>query len=557
MFRASTAGPPLDDRERAGFLAEATRQQTTAVAGYDLTFTPVKSVSALWALAAADGRRGRSRPPTTPPSSHPGVAGAGGAVHPPRPAGVQQVKTRGLIAAQFTHRDARSGDPNLHTHVAVSNKVQDADRRLARGRRPGAVQGQRSPCRRPTTPSSSPSCSDGWACGSRPAPAENGKREVRELVGIDPRTRSTAGRRGRAAIESRRRELAVGLPAAIGRPPTPVEAIALGQQATLETRQAKHAPRSEQEQRRAWRADAEAVLGSPAAVDAMVERVIRSGLHLRVSHRVSDVVSRPVRQPSVGGRVSRRWLDDTARQIVEVVSAERATWQIWHLRAEAQRQIRGADLVPDDLAGTVDRLVSAAIRDHCVTIDDPDPLLSPGVTPAPLLRSDGESVYRQHAAETYTSADVVRAEHRLLAAAHRTGARRANEGDVSAAITAATARGIPLDSAQRNLVRELLVSGRGLQLALAPAGAGKTTAMGVLADAWRRSGGQVLGLAPSAVAAQQLGEALGDPPRPWPSSPTRCAPTPRLRTGWRPSALRVWWSSTRRAWRRPASWPPS
>ena len=37
--------------------------------------------------------------------------------------GVAQVDTTGLIAAAFDHRDSRAGDPNLHTHVAVSNKV--------------------------------------------------------------------------------------------------------------------------------------------------------------------------------------------------------------------------------------------------------------------------------------------------------------------------------------------------------------------------------------------------------------------------------------------------
>ena len=37
--------------------------------------------------------------------------------------GVAQVDTEGFIAARFTHRDSRAGDPDLHTHVAVSNKV--------------------------------------------------------------------------------------------------------------------------------------------------------------------------------------------------------------------------------------------------------------------------------------------------------------------------------------------------------------------------------------------------------------------------------------------------
>ena len=29
----------------------------------------------------------------------------------------------GLIIAAFEHRDSRAGDPNLHTHITVSNKV--------------------------------------------------------------------------------------------------------------------------------------------------------------------------------------------------------------------------------------------------------------------------------------------------------------------------------------------------------------------------------------------------------------------------------------------------
>ena len=43
--------------------------------------------------------------------------------------GPQQVDTRGLLAVAFTHRDSRAGDPDLHTHVAISNKVQAADGR--------------------------------------------------------------------------------------------------------------------------------------------------------------------------------------------------------------------------------------------------------------------------------------------------------------------------------------------------------------------------------------------------------------------------------------------
>ena len=139
---------------------------TSAIAGFDLTFSPVKSVSALWAIAATAGRRRRSAPPTTPPSPTPWAGWSG---KPPTPAagsdGVQQVDTTGLVAAAFDHRDSRAGDPDLHTHVAVSNKVRvrAADGTPAGGWPSTAGCCSRPPSPRPsgTTPASRPSCTDG------------------------------------------------------------------------------------------------------------------------------------------------------------------------------------------------------------------------------------------------------------------------------------------------------------------------------------------------------------------------------------------------------------
>ena len=37
---------------------------------------------------------------------------------------VAQVDVRGLIATAYDHYDSRAGDPHLHTHVVISNKVQ-------------------------------------------------------------------------------------------------------------------------------------------------------------------------------------------------------------------------------------------------------------------------------------------------------------------------------------------------------------------------------------------------------------------------------------------------
>ena len=71
------------------------------------------------------------------------------------------------------------------------------------------------------------------------------------------------------------------------------------------------------------------------------------------------------------------------------------------------------------------------------------------------------------------------------------------------------ANGTALDAGQAALVRQMCTSGARVELAIAPAGAGKTTAMRALTLAWTQDGGQVIGLAPSAAAAAVLAEHTG------------------------------------------------
>jgi hypothetical protein len=51
FFRAEHGRDPVDARELAGQIAKDSRPRAQTVAGYDLTFSPVKSVSTLWAVA--------------------------------------------------------------------------------------------------------------------------------------------------------------------------------------------------------------------------------------------------------------------------------------------------------------------------------------------------------------------------------------------------------------------------------------------------------------------------------------------------------------------------
>ena len=87
--------------------------------------------------------------------------------------------------------------------------------------------------------------------------------------------------------------------------------------------------------------------------------------------------------------------------------------------------------------------------------------------------------------------------------------RRSSQTAVELALLEMAANGTALDAGQAALVRQMCTSGARLQLAIAPAGAGKTTAMRALTLAWTQEGGQVLGLAPSAAAAAVLAEQTG------------------------------------------------
>src|SRR5215207_9101736 len=129
FFAAAYGREPMDARELAGQIAKDSRPRTQTVAGFDLTFSPVKSVSTLWAVAdpavAATIERAHQaavKDALAFIEKHALFTRTG-------PQGIRQVNVRGLVATAFTHRDSRAGDPDLHTHVAVANKVQTLDGR--------------------------------------------------------------------------------------------------------------------------------------------------------------------------------------------------------------------------------------------------------------------------------------------------------------------------------------------------------------------------------------------------------------------------------------------
>jgi conjugative relaxase-like TrwC/TraI family protein len=488
FFVAEHGREPASARELSAALARYSRPRQTAVAGFDLTFSPVKSVSALWAIASPEVASKIEQ------AHQAAVADALAFIEKHAmftregKDGARQVETRGLIAAAFTHRDSRAGDPDLHTHVAVANKVQTLRGkwlsiygRVLHQHVVAASETYNTALERHLVEAL------GVRFAERPG-ATRERRPIREIVGVDPDL-CVAWSSRRADIVARQRELTRDFRGAHDRTPTPVEAVALAQQANLETREAKHEPRSLSEQRTTWRSQAIAVLGSPDAV----ARMLQAALH-------------PPGTPA-GASVSTRWVREMAERALGELEAHRATWQSWHVQAEVHRQIRGAGLPADLVAEAVGR-----VRDEVAALSvnltpDRDPITEPGG----LCRSDGTSVYRHTGRDHFTTNRVLDAEARIVAAAASTDAPAWSTDDIELAILAARLEGTELNISQEQLVRAMAGSGRRVQLALAPAGAGKTTAMRVLAGVWTEAGADVLGLAPSAAAAAALRDATGMP----------------------------------------------
>ncbi|ORV08063.1 TrwC relaxase [Mycolicibacterium fallax] len=485
LFERDYGRPPADDRELGGFIARQSREQTTSVAGYDFTFSPVKSVSVLWSLAP------KTIAETIEQCHNRAVTDAldylqdNACFTRVGTDGVAQVDTEGFIAAAFTHRDSRAGDPDLHTHVAVSNKVRTtgADgvpRWLALDGRPIYKSTVAASELYNTRLEGYMRAALGVEYADRADSSPN-KRPVREIIGIPPALIEGFSSR-RTAIESRVAELSKQFQIDHGREPTTTESLALAQRATLETRQAKHEPRSHAEQRQQWRTQAASILGDTRAVAAVVTAALSHTQH----------------SPST---IDDAWIAEHADLIVATVSETRATWQRTHIYAEAQRLLRAVGATTD--ATLADRLTDTALRTPNSIALEVDPGGDRG-EPRPLRRRDGTSVYRAHGTHTYTSNAIVAAEQRILASAQLRDGRHLSPMTVDLALLNQAANRHPLNDGQATLVREMACSGRRVQLALAPAGSGKTTAMAALARAWEESGGTVVGLSPSASAAQLL-----------------------------------------------------
>jgi len=473
----------LTERAAKYSLEQPDEKRRRAVAGYDFTFSIPKSASILWGVgdAATQERIAAAHHAAVAEvlaymerevaATRTGTTAQGGAV--------AQVDVTGLIATAFDHFDSRAGDPHLHTHVVISNKVQTV------------LDGK-------------------WrSLDGRPMhEAVVALSELHETLFADELTRSLGAQwqrreRGRdrhpawaltdvpealvAEFSTRSRHIDVETDRLIeeyvtshGRRPTPVTIMKLRAQATLATRPAKQV-HSLADLTAAWRERAARVIGHDVLTVAESTPVLL---------RAEDL--------------PREAVDALGVSVMTAVSEKRATWRHWNLTAEAARQTMSYRFASaSDREAVIGLIVDAAER---TSLRLTPPELA--VSPVEFQRDDGKSVFRPKHSVVFTSTELLDAEARLLERAALLTAPRVRLG--SAAFSRLPGGGRLADD-QLEALASIAGSGRVIDVLVGPAGAGKTTAMNALRRAWEagHGAGSVVGLAPSAAAATVLATDLG------------------------------------------------
>ena len=408
MFTAAYGRPPADARELSAFIARAVPAGDHGGGRVRPDLHPGQERLDAVGGRAAGGRRADRGGAPRRGRRHAGWLEREALYTRGGRGGVRQVDTTGLIAAAFTHRDSRAGDPDLHTHVAVSQQGPDPGRAVAGPGRAGAVQGRRSRPPSGTTPGWRPSSRTGSGSPS-PTGRDAGRRQA--AGARDRRCRRPADRVLVVAPGRDRRPAGLSWPrqfqAEHGRPPTASRRSA-GPAGHPGDPRRKHEPRSLAEQRAAVaRRRPLPILGSAAQCGGWSTRRHRDG-------RSSDTPRGPDRRsgsPSTAGQ--RRW---------PRWQPSAATWQVWHVRAEAERQARAAGIARRRLDAAVDAVVDAALWPAAVRSGSAsDDRCEEPAAAAP--RGRRVSVYEVAGSPAVHSRAVLAAERHLLDAAARRDGR--------------------------------------------------------------------------------------------------------------------------------------
>jgi Ti-type conjugative transfer relaxase TraA len=420
------------------------------VPGWDLTFSAPKSLSILHALGgpgvAGDVREAHEAAVDAAVDYLARTAAYGRRGH----AGAVEVQAPGLVAAAFRHRTSRAGDPQLHTHVLVSNMALGSDGRW------GAVISPRLYAHAKTA---------GYLYQAHL------RHELTRRLGVE----WTPVRSGVAEIEgiapeairefSQRREEIRELMAERGE-----RGGAAAQVAALQTRREK-----------AYGVDAATVAAEwrVRAAGLGIDEVALSQVLGRVQHRALT----PLEAERVG------------RQLVgaEGLTGGASSFTRRDLIREWCGQLRRGGEV-----GRVEHIADEVLRSEAVVA------LAAGTgVEGTVRRADGRVMRADPTERRYSTPEMLRVEQQLV----ETAQRRLDAGVGVArpeALDSAIASRPTLGPEQAEMVRALTTSGRGVEVVVGRAGTGKTYALDAARQAWETSGHRVIGCATAARASEEL-----------------------------------------------------
>ena len=495
--RVSALDTRLSDTQRAAALTEIERQESErgtrrAVAGFDYTFSVPKSVSVLWGVADAGIQE------LIVQAHHDAINDVIGFMERQvlatrtgadmRDGSVVQAQVTGVLATSFDHWDSRAGDPQLHTHVVVANRVRavgDGKWRTVDSRpMHAAIVTMSALYNAVLADRLTRVLGVGWDARER----GRDRNPAWEITGVKDDLINEFSSRVHD-IDAAKDRLIAEYVATHGRQPSTKMILQLRQQATLETRPHKQV-HSLAELTEQWRHRATALLGEDAT--GWASRVIAEsdGIVIRADDIPTDMV------------------DALAATVLATVGEKRSTWRRWNLHAEASRQTMGWRF-----ATTQDR--EALTESICDVAEHLSLRLTPDemTTPEQFQRPDGTSRFRPRHMTVYSSQDLMNAEQHLSVLAETFTAPTVTLDSINTVVNQPVGRGLWLGPDQAQALTQIATSGRVVDVLIGPAGAGKTTALASLRTAWEAEygPGSVVGLAPSATAAAVLGEDLGIP----------------------------------------------
>lgn len=437
-----------------------------SVAAWDCTFSPVKSVSLLWAaggqqiqeqvwaahLAAVDAGLGYLE-------EHAAFVRAGRN-------GVKVLDTDGLVVARMNEWTSRDGDMQLHTHCVILNRARttvDGKWRALDGRPLLAAKtGAAALYHRVLEAELTRRLGVAWR--DRPD-------GLRELDGVTDEL-ITAFSNRRRAITAEVDRLVAAYEARYGTAPPAAVRHRMAQDATLATRRSKREP-------------------SPGeALDAWERKARQQGTELaelprRVVGRAS--LSRP-------GRSATR--DDLGLLIERLAESNRASFTRHDLLRAALDVVDVGARPTNELRREAQRLMGRLLDTELVVALHADDPLDVGDA---FRRADGSSVFTRHARERWALAATLDREAWLLQIAGEQGGPRVDPTAIDEAVGRHR-----LGTDQAAAVRQLLGADERIGLLVGPAGTGKTRTLRAVVDAWHSDGGTVVGLTVSQAAAEVL-----------------------------------------------------